>query len=112
MNGGNRSGIAFGAVDPEGNVHPDQFTQQHTFGNVKERPFGAIWQDTEQPILAGLKDRKPLLKGRCASCRFLALCNGNFRARAEAATGDYWASDPACYLTDEEIGMKEPEARP
>ena len=24
MNGGNRSGIAFGEVDPEGNVHPDQ----------------------------------------------------------------------------------------
>ena len=102
MNGGNRSGIAFGEVDPEGNVHPDQFTRHHTFGNVRERPFGEIWQDESNPILAGLKDRKPLLKGRCAKCRFLAQCNGNFRTRAEARTGDYWASDPACYLTDEE----------
>lgn len=105
MNGGNRSGIAFGEVDPEGNVHPDQFTRHYTFGNVRERSFGEIWRDESTPILAGLKDRKPLLKGRCAKCRFLAQCNGNFRTRAEARTGDYWASDPACYLTDEEIGL-------
>jgi Fe-coproporphyrin III synthase len=107
MNGGNRSGIAFAEVDPQGYVHPDQFTQHHTFGNVKERPFGEIWTDMSQPILAGLKDRKPLLKGRCAQCRFLSVCNGNFRTRAEARTGDFWQSDPACYLTDEEIGRKE-----
>ena len=105
MNGGNRSGIAFGEVDPEGNVHPDQFTRHYTFGNVRERSFGEIWRDESNPIMAGLKDRKPLLKGRCAKCRFLAQCNGNFRTRAEARTGDYWASDPACYLTDEEIGL-------
>ena len=103
LNGGNRSGIAFGEVDPQGYVHPDQFTQHYTFGNVRERKFGAIWQDTTNDIMAGLKNRKPLLKGRCASCRFLSCCNGNFRTRAEAKTGDFWASDPACYLTDEEI---------
>lgn len=105
MNGGNRSGIAFAAVDPLGYVHPDQFTQHVTFGNVRERRFGDIWTDLSHPILAGLKDRKPLLKGRCAKCRFLNNCNGNFRTRAEAVTGDFWESDPACYLTDEEIGI-------
>ena len=105
MNGGNRSGIAFGEVDPQGYVHPDQFTQHHTFGNVRERKFGDIWSDTSDPIMAGLKNRKPLLKGRCASCRFLNECNGNFRTRAEARTGDFWESDPSCYLTDEEIGL-------
>lgn len=62
MNGGNRSGMAFAEVDPLGYVHPDQFTQHHTFGNVRERKFGDIWQDTTNPIMAGLKDRKPLLK--------------------------------------------------
>lgn len=103
MNGGNRSGIAFGEVDPAGYVHPDQFTQHHTFGNVRDRKFGDIWTDLSNPILAGLKNRKPLLKGRCAKCKFLDSCNGNFRTRAEATTGDFWASDPACYLTDEEI---------
>ncbi|AHF10308.1 MULTISPECIES: putative heme d1 biosynthesis radical SAM protein NirJ1 [Dehalobacter] len=105
-NGGNRSGIAFGEVDPSGNVHPDQFTQHISFGNVRERKFGDIWTDLSQPVLAGLKDRKPLLKGRCAECRYLDFCNGNFRTRAEAVTGDFWESDPACYLTDEEIGKK------
>jgi putative heme d1 biosynthesis radical SAM protein NirJ1 len=105
LNGGNRTGIAIGAVDWYGNVHPDQFTQNHTFGNVRERKFGDIWTDMSQPVLAGLKNRKPLLKGRCAACRWLDICNGNFRARAEAVTGDFWESDPACYLTDEEIGI-------
>lgn len=103
MNGGNRSGIAFGEVDPLGYVHPDQFTQHITFGNVRERKFGDIWTDTTHPIMAGLKNRQPLLKGRCAQCRYLDFCNGNFRTRAEAVTGDFWESDPACYLTDEEI---------
>ena len=104
LNGGNRTGIAIGAVDWDGNVHPDQFTQNHTFGNVRERKFGEIWTDASHPVLDGLKNRKPLLKGRCAACKWLDACNGNFRARAEAVTGDFWESDPACYLTDEEIG--------
>ena len=102
-NGGNRSGMAFGNIDSVGNVHPDQFTQYITLGNVRERPFGEIWTDLGNPILAGLKDRKPLLKGRCPKCAYLNLCNGNFRTRAEAVTGDFWAQDPACYLTDEEV---------
>lgn len=105
-NGGNRTGIAIANVDNKGNVHPDQFTTNHTFGNVRERHFGEIWTDTTHPILNGLKDRKPLLKGRCSKCKWLEVCNGNFRTRAEAVTGDFWESDPACYLTDEEIGIE------
>ncbi|MBO6179792.1 MAG: putative heme d1 biosynthesis radical SAM protein NirJ1 [Selenomonadaceae bacterium] len=104
-NGGNRSGIAFAEVDPFGYVHADQFTQHYTFGNVREEKFKDIWTKPKHPILQGLKDRKPLLKGRCAKCKYLSWCNGNFRTRAEAKTGDFWESDPACYLTDEEIGI-------
>ncbi|WP_446897034.1 putative heme d1 biosynthesis radical SAM protein NirJ1 [Clostridium sp. LBM24168] len=103
FNGGNRSGIAIANVDYRGNVHPDQFTQQYIFGNVRNRKFGDIWTDTSNPIMKGLKERKSLLKGRCGSCRWIDMCNGNFRARAEAVTGDFWESDPACYLTDDEI---------
>ena len=102
-NGGNASGIGIADVDHLGNVHADQFWQHYFFGNVRERPFSQIWMDTSDPLMAGLKDRKPLLKGRCASCRYLEICNGNFRVRAEAVYGDVWAPDPACYLTDEEI---------
>lgn len=104
-NGGNRSGIAIANVDYRGNVHADQFTQQYTFGNVKEKRFKDIWTDNSNKIINGLKNRKSLLKGRCRSCKWLDVCNGNFRSRAEAVTGDFWASDPACYLTNEEIGV-------
>jgi len=104
-NGGNRSGLSIGNVDNVGNVHPDQFWWSHTFGNVRERPFSEIWTDLSDPVMAGLHDRKPLLKGRCGQCRYLDICNGNFRVRALAVHGDMWAPDPACYLTDEEIGL-------
>jgi len=105
-NGGNQSGIAIACVDNLGNVHPDQFSWHHTFGNVKDRPFGEIWQDTSHPVMALLKNRKPHLKGRCRECRYLDICNGNLRVRAEKFYGDILAPDPACYLTDEEIGLK------
>jgi len=104
-NGGNNSGIKIGAVDDRGNVHPDQFWWHYSLGNVRQRKFGDIWTDTSEPLLMGLKNRKSLLKGRCARCQYLDLCNGSLRVRAEAVFGDVWAEDPACYLTDTEIGI-------
>lgn len=105
-NGGNNSGIRIGAVDPFGNVHPDQFWWHYSAGNILERSFGDIWTDTSDTLMRGLKDRKKLLKGRCGACQFLEICNGNLRERAEAVYSDVWTEDPACYLTDEEIGFK------
>lgn len=102
-NGGNRSGMAIAAIDSFGLVHPDQFTQTHTLGSIRERKFSEIWSDVRVGLLDGLRNRKEKLKGRCATCRWIDVCNGNFRARAEAATGDYWEADPACYLTEQEI---------
>jgi len=64
-----------------------------------------IWPDLSNPLMARLKEKKKYVTGRCAKCRWLDICGGNFRVRAEAATGDLWAPDPACYLTDEEIGV-------
>jgi len=111
-NGGNRSGIAVGAVDSQGNVFPDQFTRNHSLGNVREKSFKEIWRDENNTFLSNLRNRKSLLKGRCGTCKWLDFCNGNFRARAEAFTGDFWESDPACYLTEEEIGVKlKPEGK-
>jgi len=107
LNGGNNSGIRIGAVDDRGDVHPDQFWQSYSPGNVLQRKFGEIWTDMSQPVLKGLKNRKHLLKGRCARCAHLDLCNGNLRVRAEAVHGDIWAEDPACYLSDKEIGLIE-----
>ena len=103
MNEGNSSGYGIGCISWDGEVHPDQFWRGVSFGNVRKRPFSEIWTDLSNPLVAKLKDRKPHLTGRCAACRWLGVCGGNFRARAEAVTGEIWAPDPACYLTDEEI---------
>ena len=106
MNGGNSSGVGIGCVSWDGSVHADQFWRHHTFGNVRERLFSEIWTDTSEPLMAKLKEKKKHVTGRCAACRFLDVCAGNFRVRAEAVTGDVWAPDPACYLTDKEIGLE------
>ncbi len=103
--GANSSGIGISNIDTQGNVHPDQFWQSATLGNVKERPFSEIWSDNSHPLLAGLRNRLPLLKGRCADCRFKEICGGSFRVRAFQVHGDPWAPDPSCYLSDEEIGV-------
>jgi radical SAM protein with 4Fe4S-binding SPASM domain len=108
--GANSSGIGIANIDTQGNVHPDQFWQSATLGNVKQRPFSEIWSDNSIPLLAGLRNRLPLLKGRCGQCRFKEICGGSFRVRAAQVHGDPWASDPACYLTDGEIGLVEPAA--
>ena len=104
-NEGNNSGRGIGCISWDGCVHADQFWREHVFGNVLERPFSAIWDDPAIELLHKLKDKKAHVGGRCARCRFLGICGGNFRARAEAFYGDVWAQDPACYLTDEEIGL-------
>jgi radical SAM protein with 4Fe4S-binding SPASM domain len=109
MNGGNSTGIGIAAVSWNGDVHPDQFWRNHTVGNIRNRPFSEIWSDPDQPLLAKLRNRKEHLNCRCLDCRFLPVCNGNLRARAEAATGDPWGDDPACYLTDEEIAGELPQ---
>jgi len=111
-NGGNSSGVGIACIDNLGNVHADQFWQDYTFGNVRERAFGDIWTDTSDPIMAKLKDRKRFLKGKCGRCRWIDMCNGNFRARAIAVHGDPWMEDPACYLTDEEIAAEPAETQP
>ena len=103
MNGGNSSGLGFGCVSWDGSVHADQFWRHYSFGNVLKKPFSDIWSDLSDPLMAKLKDKKKYVRGRCAKCRWLYICAGNFRIRAEAVTGDIWAEDPACYLTDEEI---------
>ncbi|MGQ9483716.1 MAG: 12,18-didecarboxysiroheme deacetylase [Desulfosoma sp.] len=105
MNEGNNSGRGIGCVSWNGEVHADQFWRHYSFGNVRQRPFSAIWTDLSNPLMARLKEKKRYVTGRCAQCRWLSVCGGNFRVRAEAATGDLWAPDPACYLTDEEIGL-------
>ncbi len=106
LNGGNSSGRGIAAVSWNGDVHPDQFWRNVVLGSVKERPFAEIWHDQGNEFLQKLKNKKDHVTGRCRCCSFLEVCGGNLRARAEAATGEVWGEDPACYLTADEISMK------
>jgi heme d1 biosynthesis radical SAM protein NirJ len=103
--GGNASGQHVANIDNLGQVHADTMWWHYNLGSVRERAFADIWQDTADPLMAGLKQRPRPVKGRCAACAHLAICNGNTRVRAQQTTGDAWAEDPGCYLTDEEIGV-------
>jgi heme d1 biosynthesis radical SAM protein NirJ len=110
--GGNASGVNVANIDNLGVVHPDTMWWNYPLGNVKERTFGDIWSDTSDPLMAGLKQARRPVKGRCAGCVHADICNGNTRVRAWQTTGDFWAEDPGCYLTDEEIGLPETASEP
>ena len=110
--GGNSSGVNVANIDNLGNVHPDTMWWNYSLGNVRERPFSAIWQDTSDPVMAGLKKRPREVRGRCGACAYFDICGGNTRVRALQLTGDAWEEDPGCYLTDEEIGVAAGERVP
>ena len=101
--GGNASGVNIANIDNLGQVHPDSFWWNYPLGNVRDRPFSAIWEDRADPLMAGLKQRPRPVTGRCATCAHLDICNGNTRTRAYQVSGELWGEDPGCYLDDAEI---------
>ncbi|MCK5849083.1 MAG: radical SAM protein [Caldisericia bacterium] len=101
LHGGCSAGTKFGNVDPKGNVHPCQFWQDATIGNVKEKPFSIIWNQ-ENPMMDKLRHKEDNVKGKCGRCKYKNICSG-CRIRAQAISGDEWDEDPACYLFEEEI---------
>lgn len=115
--GATSSGRAVSNIDTQGNVHPDQFWQDVQLGNVKKTPFSTIWEGgnpLSAPQLEEIRSvgsltaeqRQTLMHGRCAGCKWFDICGGGFRTRAALANGDLWGSDPACYLSDAEIGAE------
>ena len=108
--GGNASGLGVANIDPQGKVHPDTYWSDYTVGSVKTAPFSALWTG-DDPMLATLRQRPRPLKGRCGACAFKEICGGNTRIRALQVTGDPWAEDPACYLSNAEIGVEDAGTR-
>ncbi len=104
--GGNSAGIGVANIDSQGDVHPDPLIQYVNLGNVRNIPFDEIWNSDDNDMLNDLRRRPRQIKGRCGSCRWIKACGGSNRERAWRMTGDFWASDPACYLTDEEIAVE------
>jgi len=112
--GANSSGRGIANIDTQGNVHPDQFWQDITLGNVKLQPFSQIWDGQNAASAETLGDirsigtltqeeRQARMVGPCANCRWFKICGGGFRTRAAYGNGGtLWGSDPGCYLNDQE----------
>lgn len=112
--GANSSGRGIANIDTQGNVHPDQFWQDIILGNVKRMPFSQIWEgqhpasaETLAQIrsigLLSQEERQARMSGPCADCKWFNICGGGFRTRAAFCNhGDFWGSDPGCYLNDSE----------
>jgi radical SAM protein with 4Fe4S-binding SPASM domain len=97
MHGGCSAGQKMANVDPLGNVHACQFWGHKTLGNVREKPFSAIWLETQDEFLLKLRDKPGHVQGKCGECGYKQF-SGGCRIRAEATSGNIWGEDPACYL--------------
>ena len=108
-NGGgmHSSGVGIGCIDFNGKVHPDQFWYHYELGDIHKKKFSEIWTNPDEPLLKGLRNRREYIKGRCRVCKFFDACGGSLRVRADLYFGDAWGPEPACYLTDDEIGLDE-----
>jgi radical SAM protein with 4Fe4S-binding SPASM domain len=90
------AGRGFIYIKPDGTVWPCPFVEVNC-GNVRNETFMDIWTGSE--VLRQLRNREHSLKGQCGDCEYRRLCGG-CRGRAWAATGDYLAEDPCCFIHD------------
>ena len=102
-NGGNKTGEKIGCVSCDGNVYPDQFWRNYSLGNIKDKTFREIWEDSTEPVLNKLRKKSEFADKRCLSCKWFDLCKGNFRFLDGQSNDENWLNEPACYLTDNEI---------
>ncbi len=104
-NGGNKIGVKIASVGWDGSVYPDQFWRNYSLGNIKDKTFKEIWENSNEPVLNMLRKKGEFADKKCLSCRWFDLCKGNFRFLGAESDTKYWVNEPACYLTDEEIAI-------
>ncbi|AWB27013.1 TIGR04347 family pseudo-SAM/SPASM protein [Halococcoides cellulosivorans] len=97
-NGGDPTGDRVADIDHRGRVHPNQFWQSKTVGNVREQSFEEIWRDDPDPLLERLRDREAYAAERCRECEIFEYCGGGSPVRSAAVHGDPFAPDPQCHL--------------
>jgi len=97
--GGNSAGRKLLNINAQGDVKPDPFFP-FTVGNILEKDFAEIWEGGE--LLEKLRHHPRELGGICSNCNVIDICNGGSRSRAYAVSGDLWAEDPSCYLTQQQ----------
>jgi len=95
------AGIRLFNIDEEGLVHPCQFWQDYSFGNIREEKFSAIMRKKDE-LLMQLRSKQNFLKGKCGLCKYKSVCGG-CRVRAKAVYNDVWQEDPDCFLEEKEL---------
>lgn len=102
-NGGNKTGEKIVCVGRDGSVYPDQFWRNYPLGNIKDKTFRQIWENSSEPVLNNLRNKTQFAEQRCKRCKWFGLCKGNFRFLGGQNSIEHWLNEPPCYLTDEEI---------
>jgi heme b synthase len=105
MTRGCLGGISFCFISHDGIVQPCGYLELNC-GDLKERSFGSIWQDSE--IFRKLRDFSSY-KGKCGGCEYLKFCGG-CRARAYEATGDFLGEEPLCLYEPRRAGSSKLKA--
>jgi radical SAM protein len=95
---GTRDGRGIVFVASTGEVTPAGFLPL-PIGNVRDRSIAELYRD--DPVMQRLRSAE--FSGPCGACDHRTLCGGS-RSRAFAATGDPFASDPACAYA-REVGV-------
>jgi AdoMet-dependent heme synthase len=86
------TGVCF--ISHRGDVQPCGYLPV-AVGNVRERPFHDIWENSE--VFASLRNLGNL-SGKCGICEYKTFCAG-CRARAYYESGDYLTDEPYCAYT-------------
>ena len=90
--GGCGAGRTYVCLQPNGDVTPCVYMPKRVMGNVREKPFTRIFQDS--PWWNLLCDRNERLDN-CGRCDYRYYCGG-CRARADAYFGRLDHADPGC----------------
>lgn len=101
--GGNKIGEKIVCISWNGDVHPDQFWRNYSLGNIRDRSFKQIWENSDEPVLIKLRNKSRFADASCLRCKWFDFCKGNYRFLGDKPDDEYWLNEPACYLTDEEI---------
>jgi putative heme d1 biosynthesis radical SAM protein NirJ2 len=84
------AGLSYCLINPVGVVQACAYLDIPA-GNVREKPFSAIWREAE--VFQRLRTQE--YSGKCGQCDYREVCGG-CRARALFYYGDYMAEEPWC----------------
>jgi len=89
------AGIAACHITATGDVLPCAALRDIVVGNIRNKPFNEIWENSE--VFEKLRESNNL-KGKCGRCSFKHICGG-CRAFALSFSGDLFGESPVCLIT-------------